>query len=105
MIQYIPYKYRRRLSNWLLGAEGTITEHKIVHYHPKTTRLTSQHEYDLHEMGEYRDQLHSQITKKIVTDLVEQAIQSGFVNIIQGDDPMHKDGFVRAELRVVETVE
>ena len=105
MIQYIQYKYRRRLSNWLLGVEGTSTEHKIVHYHPKTIELTSQHEYDLYEMDEYKDRLHSQITKKIVTDLVHQAIQSGFVKIIQGDDPMHRKGFIRAELKVIETVE
>ena len=106
MIKLIPIRHRQRISRWLLGDEISIFEHKIVHYHPKSEVIRSEHQYDLNILaGSQQAHIYSEIRRQVVTNIVEKAIESGFVNSIHTEDPMNRIGILRAELRVVEMKE
>ena len=105
MIKLIPYKHRRRLCRWLLGDENSITEHRVVNYHPKSEVFRSEHKYDLNTLvGSHQAYIYSEIKRQVVTNIVEKAIESGFVQLEETEDPMNRIGILRAELRVHEIV-
>lgn len=112
MIKLIPYKYRRKLSNWLLGVDSTLvdstlTEHKIVHYHPKSEEIISQHQYDVREMKYHKEELHKQITRKMVASLVHELIKSKMVTLHQVTEmgPTGEIGKIIARIRVIKIEE
>jgi hypothetical protein len=107
MIKLIPYKYRRKLSNWLLGVDSTLTEHKIVHYHPKSEEIVTQHQYDVREMKYHKEELHKQITRKIVTELVHEIIKNKMVRVeeITEMTPRGEIGKIIARIRVIKIEE
>ena len=105
MIKLIPIRYRQRISKWLIGDENSFTEHRIVNYHPKSEVFRSEHQYNLNILvANQIEHIYSEIRRQVVTNIVENAIESGFVNIIHTEDPMNRIGILRAELRVVEII-
>ena len=106
MIKLIPIRYRQRISKWLLGDENSFTEHRVVNYHPKSEVIRSEHQYDLGRFLEtsYSEEIKKDIKRQVVTNIVEKAIESGFVQLEETEDPMNRIGILRAELRVHEIV-
>ena len=103
MIKLIPIRHRQRISRWLLGDEMSVFEHKIVNYHPKSEVFRSEHEYDLRVLEtSYSEEIKKDIKKQVVTNIVEKAIESGFVQLEETEDPMNRVGIIRAMLRVHE---
>ena len=107
MVKLISYKYRRKLSNWLLGVDSTLTEHKIVPYHPKSEEIVTQHQYDVREMKYHKEELHKQISRKIVTELVHEMIKNKMVTIeeITEMTPRGEIGKILARVRVIKIEE
>ena len=103
MIKLIPIRHRQRISRWLLGDEMSVFEHKIVNYHPKSEVFRSEHEYDLRVLEtSFSEEIKKDIKKQVVTNIVEKAIESGFVQLEETEDPMNRVGIIRAMLRVHE---
>ena len=103
MIKVIPIRYRQRISKWLLGDENSVTEHRILNYHPKSEVFRSEHKYDLRVLEtSFSSIIKRDIRKQVVTNIVEKAIESGFVQLQETEDPMNRMGIIRAELRVLE---
>ena len=105
MIKLIPIRHRQRISRWLLGDEMSVFEHKIVNYHPKSEVFRSEHKYDLSIFEtSFSELIKKDIKRQVVTNIVEKAIESGFVQLEETEDPMNRIGILRAELRVIEMV-
>ena len=105
MIKLIPIRHRQRISRWLLGDEMSVFEHKIVNYHPKSEVFRSEHKYDLNTLvGSHQAYIYSEIKRQVVTNIVEKAIESGFVQLEETENPMNRVGIIRAMLRVHEIV-
>lgn len=103
MIKLIPIRHRQRISRWLLGDEMSVFEHKVVNYHPKSEVFRSEHEYDLRVLEtSYSEEIKKDIKRQVVTNIVEKAIESGFVQLEETEDPMNRVGIIRAMLRVHE---
>ena len=103
MIKLIPIRHRQRISRWLLGDEMSVFEHKIVNYHPKSEVFRSEHEYDLRVLEtSFSEEIKKDIKRQVVTNIVEKAIESGFVQLEETEDPMNRVGIIRAMLRVHE---
>ena len=102
MIKLIPIRYRQRISKWLLGDENSFTEHRVVNYHPKSEVIRSEHQYDLGRFLEtsYSEEIKKDIKRQVVTNIVEKAIESGFVQLEETENPMNRVGIIRAMLRV-----
>ena len=105
MIKLIPIRHRQRISRWLLGDEMSVFEHKIVNYHPKSEVIRSEHQYDLRVLEtSYSEEIKKDIKRQVVTNIVEKAIESGFVQLEETENPMNRVGIIRAMLRVHEIV-
>ena len=105
MIKLIPIRHRQRISRWLLGDEMSVFEHKIVNYHPKSEVFRSEHEYDLRVLEtSFSEEIKKDIKRQVVTNIVEKAIESGFVQLEETENPMNRVGIIRAMLRVHEIV-
>tara|TARA_R110000851_G_scaffold229365_1_gene382018 strand:+ start:194 stop:511 length:318 start_codon:yes stop_codon:yes gene_type:complete len=105
MIKLIPIRYRQRISKWLLGDENSFTEHRVVNYQPKSEVFRSEHKYDLSIFEtSFSELIKKDIKRQVVTNIVEKAIESGFVQLEETEDPMNRIGILRAELRVIEMV-
>ena len=105
MIKLIPIRYRQRISKWLLGDENSFTEHRVVNYHPKSEVIRSEHQYDLRVLEtSYSEEIKKDIKRQVVTNIVEKAIESGFVQLEETENPMNRVGIIRAMLRVHEIV-
>ena len=105
MIKLIPIRHRQRISRWLLGDQMSVFEHKVVNYHPKSEVFRSEHKYDLSIFEtSFSELIKKDIKRQVVTNIVEKAIESGFVQLEETEDPMNRIGILRAELRVIEMV-
>ena len=106
MIKLIPIRYRQRISKWLLGDENSFTEHRVVNYHPKSEVIRSEHQYDLSIFEtSFSELIKKDIKRQVVTNIVEKAIESGFVQLEETEDLMNRIGILRAELRVIKILD
>ena len=96
---------RNYIQKWLLGDENSFTEHRVVNYQPKSEVFRSEHKYDLSIFEtSFSELIKKDIKRQVVTNIVEKAIESGFVQLEETEDPMNRIGILRAELRVIEMV-
>jgi hypothetical protein len=102
MKKLIPVKYRKMLSKWLVDDETSTVNHKVIHYHTKSEIIRSEYKYFSSILsGKNGDFIYPEIKRKVVSEIIDRAIESGFILVENTENLMDRTSIIRAELIVV----
>ena len=94
--------FRKRLGRWLLGNDIRVVENRYIIHNPKMVKLQSQHVYFKDNYSDDTDRLHGIITRNVITELVEQVINSDMVSIVTTYDERTRESKIMATMNVME---